>query len=97
MGKIITGKMDLSRRNQISKFMRDCAKELGDKNGHPILVLGAFEEDGKMHLTTMVPENIRKNKLALLYYLEQSLMAVTASLSPEEREALQAETSTDNG
>jgi hypothetical protein len=60
-------------------------------------VLGAFEEDGKMQLTTMVPENIRKNKLALLYYLEQSLMAVTASLSPEEREALQAETSTDNG
>ena len=88
MGKIIKGKMDLSRRNQVSSFLRDCNKQLAEQDGEPILVLGVYNDNNKMQLAVMAPDKIKRNKLAMLYYLEQTMMAVQASLSDDEKEAL---------
>ena len=92
MGKIKTlngGQERLNRANQTASFFNETRKEFVSDGVSPVLVLGVKQKGEKAQLLFSMPEGLRNNKLALLYYLEQAAMATEASLSEEERELLE--------
>jgi len=92
MGKIKTlngGQERLSKANQTASFFNKTRSEFVSAGVKPILFIGLKENGKQAQLMFSMPEAIRDNKLALLYYLEQAAMATEASLSEKERELLE--------